>query len=109
MTLLRAVALIAMVGQGAAASAVREVSYTCERGVTLPAAFIFAEGGASIATAIIDGRLIVLDQQVSASGARYVSAGPAPYVLWIKGDTAAVFHGADETMLLSECRAQGAP
>lgn len=84
--------------------------YACERGVEVPVAYVTA-GDASVAVLTVEGRQIALQQEVSASGARYGwPSDGSNYVWWSKGDTAMLAwkDGATgtETPLLSDCKQQ---
>ncbi len=84
--------------------------YLCERGVEVPVAYVNADG-ASVAVLTVEGRQIALQQEVSASGARYGwPSDGSNYVWWSKGDSATLLwkDGAagTETPLLSDCKAQ---
>lgn len=83
-----------------------EVTYHCERGVTLPTVYVNFADQPGYAVALIEGRLTVLEQVISASGARYRQPdADEGYELWGKGDTARLGYGtdADTRPLLLEC------
>lgn len=85
-----------------------EVTYHCERGVTLPTVYINLGAEPGYAVALIEGRLTLLEQAISASGARYRQPeADAGYELWSKGNTATLGYGseADTNLLLLECAA----
>lgn len=85
-----------------------EVTYHCERGVSLPA--VYVNDGAGHVVALIEGQLLVLPRAISASGARYRAAEQPGYELWSKGDSATLSWGsdADSTILLRDCLAADA-
>lgn len=82
-----------------------EVTYHCERGVSLPA--VYVNDGEGHVVALIEGRLLVLPRAISASGARYRETEEPGYELWSKGDSATLSWGsdADSTILLRDCLA----
>ena len=101
-------ALVVMAGQaGAAGLEVQNLRYACDRGVELPATFVTGPEDA-VAVIQIEGRQILLYQEVAASGARYAwPSDGAGYALWTKGDEATVFWRDGETeILLLRCTAQ---
>lgn len=83
-----------------------QVTYTCERGVTVPVVYVNGPGDAASAVAQIEGQLRVLQIARSASGARY-REGAAGYQIWGKGDQATISYGtdADEITLYADCHA----
>ncbi|PIE09948.1 MAG: lysozyme inhibitor [Rhodobacterales bacterium] len=81
------------------------ISYECERGARIDVMFINTDHGESYAIAQIEGQLVAMTIEISASGARYVEDASG-YVLWTKGDEASLFHGPDETPLYLECRSR---
>ena len=84
------------------------VTYVCERGACVEVSFINRLTAPGLAVALIDGRTVVMEQVVSASGIRYRSVDPAtPYAMFGKGDCAHSLYGPEETAqdLLSDCRA----
>ncbi|RGP37761.1 MliC family protein [Pseudotabrizicola alkalilacus] len=108
-----ALGLIAVAGLGMAVQASAEVlevqnlRYACDRGVEVPATFVTGPEDALVVIQI-EGRQILLYQEVAASGARYAwPSDGAGYVLWSKGDAATIYwrEGGQETELLS-CTAQ---
>ena len=104
------IAVAAQVGAGQACAevlAVQNLRYACDRGVEVPATFVTGPEDALVVIQI-EGRQILLYQEVAASGARYAwPSDGAGYVLWSKGDAATIYwrEGGQETELLS-CTAQ---
>jgi membrane-bound inhibitor of C-type lysozyme len=96
----------------AAAEAALDVTtlrYTCERGVEIPVVYVNDEAQGSVASLLIDGRLIALVLEDSASGARYAwPSDGSGYVWWTKGDDATLYwrNGEDgtESAILSACK-----
>ena len=85
------------------------VTFTCERGVTVPVAYVSTAGGPGFAVMQIDGRQIAMHQIVSASGTRYRSIdADQPYLLHGKGQDGFIAYGAgdDAPILLGECHAE---
>lgn len=83
-----------------------EVTYHCERGLTLPTVYVNLADRPGYAVALIEGRLTFLEQVISASGARYRQPeADAGYELWSKGDTARLGYGteAQTVPVLLEC------
>ena len=81
------------------------VTYECERGVSLPVVYVNQPDGPGHVVALIEGRMLVMGQEVSASCARYRADGDQAYEFWSKGDTAFVYYGSedDSQLLLEEC------
>lgn len=84
------------------------MTYVCERGVEIPAVYVNHPGEPGIAVIHVEGRMINLVTEMSASGARYGwPSDGSNYIWWTKGDTATLYwkDGAtgEETPLLSEC------
>ena len=66
----------------------RALTYTCERGVDIPAVYV---NGDDLAVVVlwIEGRMINLERTEAASGARYQFPNDGSgYVWWSKGDEA---------------------
>ena len=85
------------------------VVMTCERGVTVPVAYVSTPGGTGFAVMHLDGRQIAMHQVVSGSGVRYRSIDDAhPYELHSKGRDGIIAHGPDgeAEVLLDECVAE---
>lgn len=74
------------------------VTYKCERDVELPVIYVSDVQGRSNLIMVIDDKLLILPQVVSASGARYRDADKAAisYELWNKGDKATILYGSTE-------------
>ncbi len=100
--------LMALASQaGAEPMLVQNLRYACDRGVEVPATFVTGPEDALVVLQI-EGRQILLYQEVAASGARYAwPSDGASYVLWSKGDEAVISwrEGGAEVPLLS-CREQ---
>lgn len=88
---------------------ISQVTFTCERGVVVPVAYINNAPGHSFAVAQIDGQQIAMIQVVSGSGIRYrsVDAG-RPYEFHAKGYDGMFFFGPEEdpATILGECKAE---
>lgn len=104
-------AALALAGSLAGVPAARAdlvtATYVCDRGVTVPAAYINADG-TSYAVIHVEGRQIALQQALAASGVRYAwPSDGAGYVWWTKGPEATLYwsEGNVETPLLT-CRQQ---
>jgi membrane-bound inhibitor of C-type lysozyme len=87
---------------------VRTVTYTCERGVSVPVTYVNAAEG-SVVVLSVEGRQITLFQTEAASGARYAwPSDGSGYVWWTKGDEADLLWSGgasgQEMPLLSDCR-----
>jgi membrane-bound inhibitor of C-type lysozyme len=101
-------ALILAAQPGLAVPEVVTMTYTCERGVSVPVTYVNAVEG-SVAVLTVEGRQITLFQTEAASGARYAwPSDGSGYVWWTKADEADLLwrDGAsgDETPLLSDCK-----
>jgi membrane-bound inhibitor of C-type lysozyme len=86
---------------------VNTVTYRCDRGVGVSAAYMNDASGDSVVALTLEGRLVALRIDLSASGARYAwPSDAAGYVWWTKGDEATLYwrEGAEETPLLTDCR-----
>lgn len=81
------------------------VTYHCERGVELQTVYVNPGDGEGAVIVQIDGRMLVLPQAISASGARYRGQEPTPYEFWSKGDTAFVAYGPEDNpnTILNNC------
>jgi membrane-bound inhibitor of C-type lysozyme len=100
---------------GGAASAqdtaqIENVTYICERGATIPVTyFVFDDPDNTYVSAMVEGRLIAMRQNVSGSGALFVSIDEQQSYRWhVKGDTGVLTyldadHTADEVVILREC------
>lgn len=85
------------------------MTYLCDRGVEVPAVYVNHPGEDGIAVIHVEGRLITLIVERSASGARYGwPSDGSHYVWWTKGDEATLYwhDGAtgDETPVLTGCK-----
>src|SRR5690554_5286059 len=85
------------------------VTYGCERGVSVPVAYVTA-GADSVVVLTVEGRQISLYAEPAASGVRYAwPSGGSGYVWWTKGEVASLYwkDGTEgsETPLLQDCRA----
>lgn len=86
----------------------RAVTYTCERGVEVPAFYVNDEGEPGVAVILVEGRMVNLVVEPSASGARYGwPSDGSHYVWWTRGDEATLYWSDGETgeevTLLAEC------
>lgn len=87
---------------------VQTMTYTCERGVSVPVTYVNASEG-SVAVLTVEGRQITLFQTEAASGARYAwPSDGSGYVWWTQGIEADLWWsdgaGGKETLLLSDCK-----
>ena len=92
---------------------VLQVQYQCERGVTVPVTYVNTSIGSSYAVLQVDGQQLLMENVVSASGARYASLdakwghyiwdtkGNAGYLYWQSVAT----EGESGEAVLSECAA----
>ena len=84
------------------------VTYACERGVSVPVAYVNGAEDA-IVVLTVEGRQISLYAEPAASGVRYAwPSDGSGYVWWTKGEEASLYwkDGTDgsETLLLAECK-----
>ena len=96
--------------QALAETDVQTVTYTCERGVDIPATYVNSADEA-VAVIHVEGRQITLQITPSASGARYAwPSDGSGYVWWTKGDAATLawFDAghSEEVMLYAECHSR---
>lgn len=92
---------------------VLQVQYQCERGITVPVTYVNTASGSSYAVLQVDGQQLLMENVVSASGARYTSldAKRGQYTWDTKGNTGYLYWqlivAADESgePVLSECAA----
>lgn len=107
-TALALVTLIAGAGVAAADTQVVAMTYTCERGVEVPAVYINVDQDPGIAVIGVEGGMFNLEAEPSASGVRYgYPSGGSHYVWLTKGETAMLLwhDGTDgsEKTLLNDC------
>lgn len=87
---LAAVAMLAA-APVAAETQVLNLTYTCDRGVTVPVVYVNAPDTA-IAVLTVEGRQVLLYTGPVASGARYGwPSDGSNYVWWTKGDAATLY------------------
>lgn len=85
--------------------------YVCERNVEIPVVYIQTRGPDSYAVMYVEGKLVPMRQEVSASGAIYYAVDEQNSYRWYtKGDEAFLGfleadHTAEEKILLSSCKA----
>ncbi|APE45351.1 hypothetical protein BOO69_06960 [Sulfitobacter alexandrii] len=84
------------------------MTYTCERGVAVPAVYVNVEGEPGIAVIGVEGGMFNLRAEPAGSGVRYgYPSDGSHYVWWTKGEAASLLwhDGTDgsEQVLLSEC------
>ncbi len=96
-------------GAAQAALDVTMLRYTCERGVEVPVVYVNDGDEGSVASLVVDGNLITLYREPTASGARYGWPSDGSNYVWLtKDDTAMLFwkDGAagTETALLNDCK-----
>lgn len=100
-------ALLALLPTAAAAQEFTTQTYSCDRGVEVPATYVNGPDQ-SLVVIHVEGRQITLVGETAASGARYGwPSDGANYVWWTKGDEATLFWKTPdaETPLLT-CKAQ---
>lgn len=89
--------------------AVQGQRYVCERGVDVPVIYA-THADQGIAVLVVEGRQILLYQEISASGARYGWPSDGSNYIWrTKGETAVLLwkdETGGETPVLSDCRSQ---
>lgn len=93
-----------------AAAEVQTVTYSCERGVEIPATYVNV-ADESVAVIHVEGRQIALQITQSASGARYAwPSDGSGYVWWTKGNAATLAwfdaEHSEEVMLYAECHSR---
>ncbi len=87
--------------------------YICDRGAEVQAAYVNDTSGlGSAAIVFVEGRMVTLWVEESASGARYGwPSDGSHYVWWTKGEAATLLwhngENGEETVLLAECKVQG--
>jgi membrane-bound inhibitor of C-type lysozyme len=103
-------AVPAIAGEGSETSgfASAAYSYYCADGATIEAAYINMDSGLSLAVLHVDDDMLVMENVVSASGARYATADQDDedrFVWWTKGDEGFLQRGPDgeETMVHTAC------
>ena len=81
-------AAVAALTATSAQAETRALTYTCERGVDIPAVYVNGDD-LGVVVLWIEGRMINLERTESASGARYQFPNDGSgYVWWSKGDEA---------------------
>lgn len=81
--------------------------YSCDREVPVQVTYVNAAEG-SLAVLMLENRQVVLENEVSASGARYGTGDDSgSYVWWSKGDSAFLMwrKQGEETTILDNCHA----
>lgn len=78
--------------------------YDCDRGVEIPASYI-NNPDQSYAVVFVEGRLVTLGAEASASGVRYLNIDEVEgYLWWTKGEGASLYwHQHDDETLLLTC------
>lgn len=108
------VSLGALIAPAVAQSAdleVNQVTYVCERGVSIPVVYINPANGTPMAVLAVEGKLVTLKNERSASGVLYVSTDKHDgYRFWSKGDAAMLIYlpsekNAKEQTLFANCQA----
>jgi membrane-bound inhibitor of C-type lysozyme len=106
---LAAIALATVPCVAQAEMTVQNQRYVCARAVEVPVVYA-TETDQAIAVLVVEGRQILLYQEVSASGARYGwPSDGSNYVWWTKGEAATLLWRDEtgaETPVLSDCMAQ---
>lgn len=102
-----ALALVLMTGPAQADLQVAGLQYDCDRGVQVPAVYV-NDGERWAVTIHVEGQMVTLWQEESASGARYGwPSDGSSYVWWTKGIGATLYwkDGAtgEETLILGNC------
>jgi membrane-bound inhibitor of C-type lysozyme len=103
---MRALALLALVPGTASAQEFTTQTYSCDRGVEVPATYVNGPDQ-SVVVIHIEGRQITLVSDPAASGARYGwPSDGSNYVWWTKGEEATLYWKTPEaeTPLLT-CKA----
>jgi membrane-bound inhibitor of C-type lysozyme len=103
-----ALLVAALIPGPALAAGYESVTYTCERGVGIPATYVDG-GDSALAVLQVEGRQVALPLAESTSGARYALAGnQSGYTWWTKGDTALLSwfdaEKKEEVFLFMDCR-----
>ena len=104
--MLRLAALLLLPATAAFAQEFTTLTYTCDRGVSVPATYVTGPDH-SLAVLNVEGRQITLVGEPAASGARYGwPSDGSNYVWWTKGDEATLYWKTPEgeTQLLT-CKA----
>ena len=91
-------AAVALPTGAQAADLITDVSFACNLGKTIDAAFYPDK----VDLKLSDGRTLTLPQAMSGSGARYANSDES-IVFWNKGNTAFITEGADETPTFNGC------
>ncbi len=83
------------------------LTYHCQGGATVSAAYLNPPGGDSYAVVLHDGHLYPMKAGPTGSGVRYVSLDDAGLVWHTKGDDGFLAHDdAGETMMAGDCTAR---
>lgn len=101
-------ALLAGAGTVGAETQVLALTYTCERGVEVPAVYINVDEEPGIAVIGVEGGMFNLEAEPVASGVRYGYPSDGSHYVWLtKGETAMLlwYDGTDgsEETLLADC------
>jgi membrane-bound inhibitor of C-type lysozyme len=87
----RAVLAVALLPGAALAQDFSTATYTCDRGVEIPATYVNGPEQ-SLVVIHVEGRQITLLNEVAASGARYGwPSDGSGYVWWTKGEAATLY------------------
>lgn len=75
-----------------------QLEYQCERGVAVPATYLSTASGSAYAVLQVDGQQLLMENVISASGARYTSvdAQQGHYTWDTKGNTGALYWQATD-------------
>jgi len=75
-----------------------QMEYQCERGVTVPATYLNTASGNAYAVLQVDGQQLLMENVISASGARYASldAKYGQYTWDTKGNTGVLYWQASD-------------
>lgn len=88
---MRVALLVALLPSVAAAQDFTTLTYSCDRGVEIPATYVNGPDQ-GLAVIHVEGRQITLVGEPAASGARYGwPSGGSNYVWWTKGDEATLY------------------
>lgn len=89
---------------------VLQVEYQCERGVTVPATYMNTASGSAYAVLHVDGQQLLMENVMSASGARYASmdAKYGQYTWDTKGNAGALYWQASDVEDESSVQVLGA-
>ncbi len=95
-SMLMLVSAVAQEPAGEAGYAAAVYGYTCAGGTSIRVAYVNIDDGPALAVLSHDGKLLVMENVVSASGARYATTGGRErYVWWADGPEGFLQKGPD--------------